>query len=44
MQWTENMTADLEAEYKETIQRFDNDPILLLDAVTKEHSRFLKYP
>ena len=39
---TENMTADLEAEYKETVQRFDNDPILLLDAVTKEHFRFLK--
>lgn len=35
--WTDEFKNELEAEYKETVGRFNNDPIQLLDAVTKEH-------
>ena len=39
--WTDEFKNELEAEYKETVGRFNNDPVQLLDAVTKEHHTFL---
>ena len=38
--WTDEFKNELEAEYYETVGRFNNDPVQLLDAVTKEHHTF----